>query len=336
MDHEAWLAQVTEDIVDPDREIVDPHHHLFGGGRLGEYLVPELVADTGSGHRVTRTVHVECGHAYRPDGPAHLRPVGETEFVARAAAESEELGGARIAGLVAHADLRLPLPQLDEVLDAHEAAGGGLFKGIRHSGSSALHPETLSIPGRAPAGLYLDADFQRGVRHLGARGLTYDTWHYHHQNREFLELARAVPETTIVLDHFGTPLGVGPFRGASRRDLRDVAGRHRRHRHVPERGGEARRTGHARQRLRVGHGASAADQRRARGRAGALVPPHDRVLRRRSLHVRVELPGRPPVPVVSGPVERPEEDGRSATTRPSRTRSSRERRSASIGSRRSR
>ena len=213
VDHETWLGQVTEDIVDPDREIVDPHHHLFSGGRLGEYLVPELVADTGSGHRVTRTVHVECGHAYRPDGPAHLRPVGETEFVARAAAESEELGGARIAGLVAHADLRLPLPQLDAVLDAHETAGGGLFKGIRHSGSSALHPETLSIPGRAPAGLYLDADFQRGVRHLGERGLTYDTWHYHHQNREFFELARAVPETTIVLDHFGTPLGVGPFAG---------------------------------------------------------------------------------------------------------------------------
>jgi L-fuconolactonase len=213
VEHETWLSQVTEDIVDPDREIVDPHHHLFSGGRLGEYLVPELVADTGSGHRVTRTVHVECGHAYRPDGPAHLRPVGETEFVARAAAESEQLGGARIAGLVAHADLRLPPPQLDAVLDAHAGAGGGLFKGIRHSGSSALHPETLTIPGRAPAGLYLDADFQRGVRHLGARGLTYDTWHYHHQNRELLELARAVPETTIVLDHFGTPLGVGPFAG---------------------------------------------------------------------------------------------------------------------------
>ena len=230
MDHETWLDQVTEDIVDPDREIIDPHHHLFSGGRLGEYLVPELLADTGSGHRVTHTVHVECGHAYRTDGPAHLRPVGETEFVARAAAESEQLGGALIAGLVAHADLRLPLPQLDAVLDAHEAAGGGLFKGIRHSGSSALHPETLSIPGRAPAGLYLDPDFQRGVRHLGARALTYDTWHYHHQNREFLELARAVPGTIIVLDHFGTPLGVGPFAGRHdeifetwRVDIADIA-----------------------------------------------------------------------------------------------------------------
>jgi predicted TIM-barrel fold metal-dependent hydrolase len=213
VDHDAWLAQVTEEVIDPDREIVDPHHHLFSGGRLGDYLVPQLLSDTGSGHRVTRTVHVECGNAYRSDGPSHLRPVGETEFVARAAADTRGLGGARIAGLVAHADLRLPVEQLDEVLDAHEAAGGGLFKGVRHSGCSALHPETLSIPGRAPAGLYLDGDFQRGVRRLGERGLTYDTWHHHHQNREFLELARAAPGTTVVLDHLGTPVGVGPFAG---------------------------------------------------------------------------------------------------------------------------
>ena len=72
------------------------------------------------------------------------------------------------------------------------------------------------IPGRAPEGLYLDAAFRAGVRRLGARNLTYDTWHYHYQNAEFLELARAVPDTTMVLDHFGTPLGVGPY--ASQRD----------------------------------------------------------------------------------------------------------------------
>ncbi|MDZ7684554.1 MAG: amidohydrolase family protein [Gammaproteobacteria bacterium] len=45
---------------------------------------------------------------------------------------------------------------------------------------------------------------------LGDMGLTYDTWHYHHQNPDFAALARAVPETTMILDHFGTPLGVGP------------------------------------------------------------------------------------------------------------------------------
>ena len=61
------------------------------------------------------------------------------------------------------------------------------------------------------------------MRQLGERGLTYDTWHYHYQNREFVELARAVPDTIIVLDHFGTPLGVGPYAGTSARKSSAVA-----------------------------------------------------------------------------------------------------------------
>lgn len=215
-DHDAWLDQVTEEIVDPGQAVVDPHHHLWRRADIGDYVVTDLHRDTGSGHKVVKTVFVECGAGYRSDGPAHLRPVGETEFVADLAAESREGGGPQIAGIVAHTDLRLDRAQLDEVLDAHVAAGGGLFKGIRHAGAHALHPETLTIPGRAQAGLYEDPAFRAGVQALGERGLTYDTWHYHHQNADFAALARAVPGTTMVLDHFGTPLGVGPY--ADRRE----------------------------------------------------------------------------------------------------------------------
>jgi predicted TIM-barrel fold metal-dependent hydrolase len=120
-----------------------------------------------------------------------------------------------MGGIVAHVDLRTA-GRLDELLDAHEAAGAGRFRGIRHAGSHALHPEVLMIPGRAPGDLYADPAFRTGVGRLGERGLTYDTWHYHYQNQEFASLARGVPETTIVLDHFGTPLGVGPY--ASQRE----------------------------------------------------------------------------------------------------------------------
>ncbi|MEO1059255.1 MAG: amidohydrolase family protein, partial [Actinomycetota bacterium] len=87
---------------------------------------------------------------------------------------------------------------------------------IRHALSRAIEPEALTIPGSAPDGLSVDPTFRRGVRRLGERGLSYDSWHYHYQNREFLDLARAAPDTTMVLDHFGTPLGVGSFAG--RRD----------------------------------------------------------------------------------------------------------------------
>ena len=55
---------------------------------------------------------------------------------------------------------------LDEALDAHEAAGGGLVKGIRHSGARDPHPEHLAIPGRGAEGLYADPAFHAGVARI--------------------------------------------------------------------------------------------------------------------------------------------------------------------------
>jgi L-fuconolactonase len=205
-----WRSLVDEPIVDPDQRMVDAHHHLWPPGEGMRYGLAELLADVGSGHDVVRTVFVECRAAYRTGGPPELAPVGETEFVAGAAAAS----GGLIGGIVAHADLRLP--QLDEVLDAHVEAGRGLLRGIRHSLARGDRADGLTIPGRAPAGLSEDPAFRTGVRRLGAYGLTYDTWLYHYQAGEFLDLARAVPDTLMVLDHFCTPLGVGRFDG--RRD----------------------------------------------------------------------------------------------------------------------
>jgi L-fuconolactonase len=204
---QAWLDSVFEDVVDPDAPIIDPHHHLWPVGGSLPFGLAELEADLGSGHNVVDTVFVECGAAYdRSTGDA-FAPVGETTFVT---GEAERSDRTVMGGIVAHADLR-DAEHLDAVLDAHDEAGRGRFRGIRHAGSHALHPEVLTIPGGAPAGLYADSAFRAGVDRLGERGLTYDTWHYHYQNRDFLELARAVPGTTMVLDHFGTPLGVGPY-----------------------------------------------------------------------------------------------------------------------------
>ena len=153
---------------------------------------------------------MECGAAYRTDGPSHLRPVGETEFVAAAAVRTAELEGqTTIAGIISHANLTGE--HLDEVIDAHEDAAKGLFRGIRHTGSYDPHPEALSIPGRAVPGLFGQDDFRRGVARLGERGLTFDTWMFHHQIPEYRALAEAVPNTIMIFDHFGMPIGVGPY-----------------------------------------------------------------------------------------------------------------------------
>jgi predicted TIM-barrel fold metal-dependent hydrolase len=211
-DRRAWLAQVEEEIIEPDRPICDPHHHLWDhpGDR---YLFEELLADLGIGHNVASTVFVEVGAMYRADGPAAMRVVGETEFVQGVAAMSASGGydSARVAAsIVGHVDLRLG-DGAQAVLEAQVAASPERFHGIRHASAwdaDARVPNHRTGPSE---GLLLDDTFRAGFRHLAPLGLTFDAWLYHPQIPDLVDLARAFTGTTIILDHFGGPLGVGPY-----------------------------------------------------------------------------------------------------------------------------
>jgi predicted TIM-barrel fold metal-dependent hydrolase len=209
----AWLDRVREEIIEPDLPIVDPHHHLWHDRPSGRYLMDDLLADLDSGHNVVTTVFMQCGWMHRADGPVDFRPVGETEVVnAVAVLAASGAYGTRLAcaGIVGFADLRSP--DLDAVLDAHVAAGGGRFRGIRHivAWDDSIVPTSSIVP---PPGLMHDPAFVRGVQRLGERGLSFDAWLYHPQLKDLLAVARAAPGTPIVIDHVGGPLGGGPFRG---------------------------------------------------------------------------------------------------------------------------
>ena len=208
-----WRALVTEEIIDPERPIIDTHHHLWETpGMWGTYKLADLWGDTGSGHHIEKTVFMDCHSGYREDGPARLKPIGETRYVASVAEESaKQEGSATIAAIVSHADMRLG-EAVEEVLLAHEEAGRGLFRGIRHAGPFDTTGTLTNPGGRGPCP-YGETDYRTGVKTLGRLGYTYDTWHFFHQNRDFLALARAVPGTTMVLNHFGSPLGVGAYAG---------------------------------------------------------------------------------------------------------------------------
>lgn len=207
----------TEEVVEPELEVVDAHHHLWPTANArGAYDLPELLADLGAGHRVARTVFVECGAAYRTDGPPALRPVGEVDFVS---GRARQPGGEVIGAIVGHADLTLGA-DVGEVLDAQIDAGRGLFRGIRHSGARPGDPAVTSSRGLPPAGLFAEARFLAGARELAARGLSFEAWQYHHQLGEAAALARAVPDLTVVVNHLGAPLGVGRYAG--RRDEVDA------------------------------------------------------------------------------------------------------------------
>ena len=218
-DLQGWLDQISEEIIDQDIEIVDPHHHLWPGpprteGAKAEnrYLLEDLWKDTESGHKISKTVFVECGQGYYESGPDAMKPVGETKFVYEVAEEAKlDKSKAQIEGIVGHADMMLG-SSAREVLEAHVEEGKGRFKGIRHGASWDESEEirnSHSIPIRH---IYLDSKFQQGIEQLDALNLTLDAWNYHKQIKELTELAKCFPNLKIVQNHFGGPLGIGPYK----------------------------------------------------------------------------------------------------------------------------
>lgn len=202
----------VESALEPELPICDAHHHLWERSP-NVYLLDELREDLRSGHNVVSTVVVECGYGYLKDGPEALKPVGEVEFFEEAANRAARAGQTRVvAAIVGFADLALG-DDVAPVLEAHQAASPKRFRGIRYSttwdGSGALRNE-------APPGMLADKKFRQGFVWLDRLGLSFDAWLYHPQLAELADLAGAFPDVTIILNHIGAPLGVGPYAG--RRD----------------------------------------------------------------------------------------------------------------------
>ena len=217
--NQAWLAQVAEEPIEPALPICDPHHHLWDKvkGRVSaRYLLDEMLDDIAtSGHNVVSTVFIECGAMYNKPAPAAMRPVGEVEFVNGIAAMSVSglYGTPRVAaGIVGTADLRLG-DAVGDVLDAEIAAAGGRFRGIRRAAAWDADPDVPNHRTEPGEGVLLRDDFRAGYRQLAKRQLTFEAWCYHRQIPDVTALARAVPETTIILNHFGGPLGIGRYAG---------------------------------------------------------------------------------------------------------------------------
>src|SRR5437879_3805815 len=168
---EDWLTLRSEEIIDPLRPIVDPHHHLWdrGGQR---YLIEEMAEDIASGHNIIATVYVDCRSMYRAYGPEAFRPVGEVEFANGVAAMSASGGygpAAICAGIVSHVNLLLG-DAARPVLEAEVAAGNGRFRGIRHSSAWDADANVAGMYAKRPKGLLLDPAFRKGFACLEAVG----------------------------------------------------------------------------------------------------------------------------------------------------------------------
>ncbi len=242
-------AHEVEAIIDPDLPIVDPHHHLWFYApavieHLGQqnnlmaqallpafrsksrYLFDESLSDLRSGHNVRATVYVEVGSMYRRSGPQELRSIGEVEFangVAAMAASGALTDIALCAGIVGSVDLRIGDAARD-VLIAHVQAGGGRYRGIR--ASQVVHDQNPHLLGAAFNGcahVQSEHNFRAGFRHLAPLGLSYDAWQLEYQLDETVDLARAFPDTQVIVNHLGGLFGIGPYEG--RREERFAAWR---------------------------------------------------------------------------------------------------------------
>jgi L-fuconolactonase len=208
-----WLALHKEEIIEPDRPIIDPHHHIWmQDGNV--YLLDELAEDLGSGHAIEATVFVQASYGYRNQGPHHLRCVGETEQVAQLANEAKRRGMATrvCAGVVGFADMMLG-EKVAEVLDAHLSVAPDRIRGMRHSVSRDEHfPDGIVLRPATPK-LLAERSYRRGLAKIAEYGLSYDCMMYHQQIPELTDLAHSIPDLSIILDHFGCIIGVGPYLG---------------------------------------------------------------------------------------------------------------------------
>lgn len=219
-----WLNLTKEPAIEPELPIIDPHHHLWDRNQLRDrYMLEELLEDT-KDHNVRQTVFVECSAMYRADGPEEFKVIGETEFVQGVAAKSAsgDYGETRVAtGIVGSVDLRAG-ERVAAVLESQMAASPQRFRGIRHRAAwgDSAYLRSLggwpSKPANAPQRILLDPDFRKGYAHLRTYGLSFEGWVFHTHIDDLTDLAKAFPDTTIIFNHLGGPIGVESYAG--RRD----------------------------------------------------------------------------------------------------------------------
>ncbi|SFE13512.1 Predicted metal-dependent hydrolase, TIM-barrel fold [Paracidovorax konjaci] len=223
-----WLALAQEPVREPALPIVDAHHHFYD--RPGwTYLAADYAADTGSGHDVRASVHMQALTRYLTAGPEALKPVGETEFVVAATGQGPAGGTHAALGIVGYGNLRLG-DAVRPVLEAHLEAGRGRFRGVRHLTTWDADPTLTNPLSAVPPGLLGDRAYREGVAHVAALGLSFDAWLFFTQLPELRDLAKAFPAMPVIVNHCGGVVRIGAYAahraeafGAWRRSMRELA-----------------------------------------------------------------------------------------------------------------
>ncbi|MCC3721358.1 amidohydrolase family protein [Rouxiella badensis] len=204
-----WLASGTEIALEPDRPIIDAHHHFYD--RPGwTYLLDEYLQDAQSGHNIQASVYMQALTRYRESGEASLRPVGEIEYVAEVTAHQQARRPQVAKRMIGYADLRLGAA-VREVLEAEIAAGQGRLAGVRHLVTWDADRSLVNPLSAAPQGLLLDNAYREGVAQLAPLGLSCDAWLFFPQLPELFDLAKRFPDTPFIVNHCGGVVRIASY-----------------------------------------------------------------------------------------------------------------------------
>lgn len=162
------------------------------------YLPQHYQKDT-EGYRVQQVVHVEANWHHQKGKAV----VEETQFIQQLPFKEYDLS---LAAIVATADPRDS--NFKKILKLHRDASPQ-FRGIRKM--AAYHEDQGIYAWADQPHQYRDKKFLKGFEALAQYNLSFDAWCYSTQLGDVIALAKQFPETSIVLDHFGTPAGLfGP------------------------------------------------------------------------------------------------------------------------------
>ncbi|MBJ9370848.1 amidohydrolase family protein [Acinetobacter sp. TGL-Y2] len=147
-------------------------------------------------YAVEQVVHIEASWAKHKGKGV----VGETEFIESLPFNEDTV---KLGGIVATAD---PCDSnFKKILKLHQKASKRL-RGIRRM--AAFHEDKGVHNWTDTPHLYTQKKFLKGFEQLAQHNLSFDAWVYSQQIADVIELAKIFPETSIVLDHLGTPAGL--------------------------------------------------------------------------------------------------------------------------------
>lgn len=183
--HDTWLKLTVEEALEPKMFICDPHHHLNP-----EYLPKDFLSDISGGHNIVKTVFIESVRN-KGLGPIKMTPLEETQFIVSKCTGIESRTEVA-AGIVSYADLMVGNAAVP-LLEAHMEAGKGRFRGIRLARGSVTS----------------DDKFREGYANLRRFNLSLDVYVPHSNLKELANLAKAFPDTPVIVNHIGNVAGIG-------------------------------------------------------------------------------------------------------------------------------